>query len=225
MKPANVALVIFDLDGTLVDSAPDLAWCADRMLEDLSLPLLGLTKTRDYLGNGLFVLVKRVLTQQMNVEPEPVLFEKALPIFMQYYRNNVSQFSQLYNGTVETLEILKSSGIKLACATNKAEEFALILLKHLQIDKYFNIVIGGDTLEKKKPDPLPLLYIARRLNAALEQCIMVGDSQHDIFAAKAAGMRVVAVPYGYNHGEKVSAYEPDFMIETLADLPALLKTL
>jgi len=89
MQPKNIEPVIFDLDGTLVDSAPDLAWCADRMLEDLDLPLVGELKTRDYLGNGLLVLVKGVLTQQMDAEPAADIFEKALSIFMQYYRNNV----------------------------------------------------------------------------------------------------------------------------------------
>lgn len=225
MNPTPVSLVMFDLDGTLVDSVPDLAWCADRTLEDLDLPLVGEAKTRDYVGNGLYVLVKRILTQELDGEPDPALYDKALPIYWEYYRGNVSQFSQLYDGVLEALESLKAQGIKLACVTNKAEEFARTLLAHLKIDTYFEVIIGGDTLEKKKPDPLPLLHIAKTAGVAVENCVMVGDSRHDIAAARAAGMRVVAVPYGYNHGEDIAESEPDAVVQSLAELPGLLVNL
>ena len=221
MNHLPVSLVMFDLDGTLVDSVPDLAWCADRTLEDLGLPLVGEDKTRDYVGNGIYKLVKRFLTQQLDGEPDAALYDKALPIFWEYYRGNVSQFSQLYDGVQEALDELKAQGIKLACVTNKAEEFTQILLAHLKIDTYFEIMVGGDTLEKKKPDPMPLLHIAEVVGVAVENSLMVGDSQHDIAAARAAKMRVVAVPYGYNHGENIADSNPDAIVESLAELPAL----
>lgn len=222
MNKTPVSLVMFDLDGTLVDSVPDLAWCADRTLEDLGLPLVGEDKTRDYVGNGIYVLVKRILTQQLDGEPEPALYDKALPIFWEYYRNNVSQFSQLYDGVQEALDALKAQGIKLACVTNKAEEFTKTLLAHLNIDTYFEVMVGGDTLEKKKPDPMPLLHIAKTAGVSIENSLMVGDSRHDIAAARAANMRVVAVPYGYNHGDDIAESNPDAIVQSLAELPALL---
>lgn len=222
MNKTPVSLVMFDLDGTLVDSVPDLAWCADRTLEDLGLPLVGEDKTRDYVGNGIYVLVKRILTQQLDGEPEPALYDKALPIFWEYYRNNVSQFSQLYDGVQEALDALKAQGIKLACVTNKAEEFTKTLLAHLNIDTYFEVMVGGDTLEKKKPDPMPLLHIAKTAGVPIENSLMVGDSRHDIAAARAANMRVVAVPYGYNHGDDIAESNPDAIVQSLAELPALL---
>lgn len=222
MNKTPVSLVMFDLDGTLVDSVPDLAWCADRTLEDLGLPLVGEDKTRDYVGNGIYVLVKRILTQQLDGEPEPALYDKALPIFWEYYRNNVSQFSQLYDGVQEALDALKAQDIKLACVTNKAEEFTKTLLAHLNIDTYFEVMVGGDTLEKKKPDPMPLLHIAKTAGVPIENSLMVGDSRHDIAAARAANMRVVAVPYGYNHGDDIAESNPDAIVQSLAELPALL---
>lgn len=222
MNGAPVSLVMFDLDGTLVDSVPDLAWAADRTLEDLGLPLVGEDKTRDYVGNGLYVLVKRILTQELDGEPDQALYDKALPIYWEYYRSNVSQFSQLYDGVQEALDTLKARGIKLACVTNKAEEFTKTLLAHLKIDTYFEVMVGGDTLEKKKPDPLPLLHIAKTVGVPIENCLMVGDSRHDIAAARAAGMRVAAVPYGYNHGDDIAESNPDVVVQSLAELPDLL---
>jgi len=225
MNQAPVSLVMFDLDGTLVDSVPDLAWSADRTLEHLGLPLVGEEKTRDYVGNGLYVLVKRILTQQMDGEPDATLYEQAVPIFWEYYRSNVSQFSQLYDGALDALEGLKSRDYKVGCVTNKAEEFTRTLLSNLQIDHYFDQMVGGDTLAKKKPDPMQLLYLANTQGIPIEQCMMVGDSRHDIAAAKAAGMRSVAVPYGYNHGEDIAISQPDYMLTSLRELPLLLDNL
>lgn len=225
MTQSQIKLVMFDLDGTLVDSIPDLAWSADRTLERLGLPLCGIDKTRDYIGNGLFTLIKRILTQDMNQEPDPELYEKAVPIFWEYYGNNVCQFSTLYDGAAETLQTLKSQGYKVACITNKAEEFTKTLLRHLQIINLFDQIIGGDTLARKKPDPLPLLHVADTQQLAIEQCLMVGDSRHDIAAAKAAGISVVGVPYGYNHGEDIALSEPDYIVQSLRELPGLLLTL
>ena len=222
MTQAPILLVMFDLDGTLVDSVPDLAWASDRTLEDLNLPLVGVDKTRDYVGNGLYVLIKRILTQEIDGEPDKALYDKALPIFWEYYGGNVCQFSLLYDGVKEALDTLKADGIKLACVTNKAEEFTTILLKHLGLDTYFEIMVGGDTLEKKKPDPMQLLYVAEAVGVPIENCLMVGDSRHDIAAARAAGMRVVAVPYGYNHGENIAESKPDAIVQSLVELPGLL---
>ena len=225
MTQSKIKLVMFDLDGTLVDSIPDLAWSADRTLERLGLPLCGIDKTRDYIGNGLFTLIKRILTQDMHKEPDPELYEKAIPIFWEYYGNNVCQFTTFYDGVVETLETLKSQGYKVACITNKAEEFTKTLLRYLQIIDIFDQIIGGDTLERKKPDPLPLLHVASTQQVNIDQCLMVGDSRHDIAAAKAAGIRVVGVPYGYNHGEDIALSEPDYIVQSLSELPDLLLTI
>ncbi len=223
MNTRTIDLVIFDLDGTLVDSVPDLAWSANRTLEKLGLPLVEEAKARDYVGNGLETFIKRFLTQKMDGEPEPALYAKALKIFDKHYANNVAQFSQLYDGTLACLKMLRSKGFKMALATNKAQRYTHILLTHLQIEEYFEVVVGGDTVAQKKPDPMPLLHTARICDVAVQRCIMVGDSRHDIAAAKAAGMKVVAVPYGYNHGEDIANFKPDHIIDSLEKLPALLE--
>lgn len=225
MNMTSIELVIFDLDGTLVDSVPDLAWSADRTLEELGLPLIGIAKTRDYVGNGLETFVKRFLTQKMNAEPECLLFNKAMRVFDEYYTDNVAQFSRLYEGVRLSLDRLQACGIKMALASNKAEKHAHNLLQELQIETYFEVVVGGDTVAIKKPDPMALFYAAKRCHVPITRCIMVGDSRHDIDAAKLAGMQVVAVPYGYNHGADIADFQPDFIVDSLVELPNLLKSL
>ena len=215
-------LVLIDLDGTLVDSVPDLAPAVDRMLSDLGRPAAGEARVRDWVGNGVERLVKRALTGTLEGEPEAELYEQAYPLFMQYYSDNTAAHSRLYPGVEAGLEALRRTVPHLACVTNKAERFTLPLLEHLGIAGVFELVVSGDTLPQKKPDPAPLLHAAEFFNVSPEHALMVGDSINDVRAARAAGYRVVCVPYGYNHGLDIRDAEPDAVIETLADLPGLL---
>jgi phosphoglycolate phosphatase len=215
-------MILLDLDGTMVDSVPDLAWCADTMLERLGMPKRGEAKVRQWVGNGVERLVKRALIDRLDGEPEEGLYAKALPLYMALYKDNLSQRSCLYPGVKEGLDSLQGAGYKLGCITNKAAAFTEPLLKALGIYDHFRIVISGDTLPVKKPDPLPLLHAAEFFRSAPERALMVGDSISDVKAARAAGFQIVCVSYGYNHGQDIRGAHPDAVIDSLSELPTLL---
>lgn len=216
-------LVLIDLDGTLVDSVPDLAYCVDELMRVLGREPWGVDMVRGWVGNGVERLVKRALTNTLWDDPEDEAFEKALPIFMKLYAENTSGRSRLYPGVTQGLEALKAAGLKLGCVTNKAEAFTLPLLKDMGILGEFDIVVSGDTTPKKKPDPMPLLYAANQLGVKAEECLMVGDSMHDVEAARNAGFEVACVPYGYNHGRDIREANPDAVIDSLAELKSLFR--
>ena len=216
-------MVLLDLDGTLVDTVPDLTYCLDSMLRELSLPEAGETKVRKWVGNGIEQLVKRglsnnVVPNDFDKEPEALLYEKALPIFINSYRENACKHSQLYNGVREGLEYLTSNDFKLGCVTNKLSQFTNTILETLKIQDVFGIVISGDTLPKKKPDPMPLLHAAKHFGVSPSQALMVGDSISDVSAARAAGFQVLCVSYGYNLGQDIRLAKPDHVVDSLADL-------
>jgi len=216
-------MVLLDLDGTLVDTVPDLTYCLDNMLRELSLPEAGETKVREWVGNGIEQLVKRGLsnnfvTNDFDKEPKASLFEKALPMFIDCYRENACKHSQLYGGVREGLEYLTGNDFKLGCVTNKLSQFTRTILETLKIQDAFGIVISGDTLPKKKPDPLPLLHAAKYFNVSPTQSLMVGDSINDVSAARDAGFQVLCVSYGYNLGQDIRLAKPDYVVDSLADL-------
>jgi len=216
-------MILLDLDGTLVDTVPDLAYCLDNMLRELSLPEAGETKVREWVGNGIEQLVKRGLsnnfvTSDFNKDPEASLFEKALPIFIDFYKENACKHSRLYAGVREGLEYLTSNNFKLGCVTNKLSQFTNTILETMEIQKAFGIVISGDTLAKKKPDPMPLLHAAEYFDISPNKSLMVGDSVNDISAARAAGFQVLCVSYGYNLGQDIRLARPDHVVDSLADL-------
>jgi len=218
---AKPQMILLDLDGTLVDSVPDLAYCVDEMMARLGLAPHGEARVRTWVGNGVERLVKRALTGEMEAEPEGAAYDRALPIFLDLYAANTSQRSALFPGVREGLEGLQQGGYTLACVTNKAERFTLPLLADLDLSRYFELVVSGDTLPTKKPDPAPLLHAANRFGLPPTSCLMVGDSVNDVKAARAAGFAVACVPYGYNHGRDIREAVPDAVIETLTELPAL----
>ncbi|RMG59233.1 MAG: phosphoglycolate phosphatase [Gammaproteobacteria bacterium] len=215
-------MVLIDVDGTLVDSVPDLAFCVDEMMDRIGMPRRGEAAVRQWVGNGVERLVRRALTNSLDGEPDDALFERAYPVFLELYAENTSKRSRLYPGVTEGLDFLQQAGYRLGCVTNKAEQFTLPLLRDLGILDRFEIVVSGDTLPKKKPDPLPLLHAARQLGARPEASLMIGDSQSDVKAARAAGFGIVCMSYGYNHGEDIRAYNPDAVIDSMAELPDLL---
>ena len=216
------AMVLIDVDGTLVDSVPDLTYCVDEMMKQLNMPTHGEAKVRNWVGNGVERLVRRALIGKLEGEPDEALYEKAYPIFIELYSENTSKRSCLYPGVKQGLEYLKSEGYKMGCVTNKAAQFTEPLLKDLGVSDYFSIVISGDTLEKKKPDPMPLLHAAKYFNVAPEQALMIGDSISDVKAARAAGFRIACMTYGYNHGVDIREAKPDAVMDSMAELPDLL---
>ena len=219
------AMVLIDVDGTLVDSVPDLTYCVDEMMKQLNMPTHGEAKVRNWVGNGVERLVRRALIGKLEGEPDEALYEKAYPIFIELYSENTSKRSCLYPGVEEGLEYLKGEGYQLGCVTNKAAQFTEPLLKDLGVYDYFSIVISGDTLEKKKPDPMPLLHAAKYFNVAPEQALMIGDSISDVKAARAAGFRIACMTYGYNHGVDIREAKPDAVMDSMAELPDLLAKL
>ena len=215
-------MVLIDLDGTLIDSVPDLAFCVDALMTKLGLPVRGEAKVRQWVGNGIERLVKRALLDKLEGEPDDALFDKALPIYLELYKENLSKRSRLYPGVKEGLQFLHDAGYKLGCITNKAAAFTEPLLKDLGIYEYFRIVVSGDTLPVKKPDPQPLLHAAKFFNVEPSRALMVGDSISDVKAARAAGFQIVCLSYGYNHGQDIRDAHPDAVIDSMAQLSGLL---
>ena len=215
--------IFFDLDGTIIDSIGDLTVAITKMLIDLEHPEPELETVKSWVGNGVPRLVKRALTLTMEGEPEPALFNRARPLFDKHYQANLAGYSELYDSVEITLQQLTKANIPLVCITNKDTRFTEPLLKNLGVDHYFKAIIGGDALPQKKPEPEPLFFAAKQCNVAINECLMVGDSRSDIQAARAAGCPVVAVTYGYNHGEDIRLSNPDITIDTMDQLLPLLK--
>jgi len=216
-------MVLIDVDGTLVDSVPDLAYCVDEMMGRLGMPRRGEAAVRQWVGNGVERLTRRALINQLDGEPDEALFEKAMPIFMGLYAENTSKRSCLYPGVKEGIAYLKQAGYRLGCVTNKAEQFTVPLLTDLGIIDNFEIVVSGDTLPKKKPDPMPLLHAAEALGVTPAESMMLGDSMSDVKAARAAGFQIVCMSYGYNHGVDIRDSKPDAVIDSMSELQGLLE--
>jgi phosphoglycolate phosphatase len=214
-------MVLIDLDGTLVDSVPDLAWCVDEMMKALNMPVRGEDKVRKWVGNGVPRLIERALIDDLDGYPDESTFNKAAPIFMALYAKNSSKRSQLYPHIKDGLTWLKQQGIRLGCVTNKDEQFTLPILKDLEIYDFFEIVICGDTLPLKKPDPAPLLHGAKYFGIEPENAMMIGDSISDVKASRAAGFNIVCMSYGYNHGIDIRTANPDAVIDSFAELNSL----
>ena len=215
-------MILIDVDGTLVDSVPDLAYCVDEMMTRLGKSPRGESAVRQWVGNGVERLVRRALIGQLDGEPSDADFTAAYPIFLELYQDNVSQRSRLYPGVREGLDALKAAGYRLGCVTNKAAQFTIPLLKDLGIHDEFGIIVCGDSLAEKKPHPLPLLHAAAHFGVNPAQAMMLGDSKSDVTAARAAGFQIVCMSYGYNHGEDIRDYHPDAVIDSFVELPPLL---
>ena len=220
MRFDNKKAILFDLDGTLIDSVPDLATSVNKMLQTLERETFSEDTIRYWVGNGAQMLVKRALSGKTEVDEglDPLLFEKALEIFLDIYTKNVCIETKAYPNVSSTLDALKSSGYRLVIVTNKPYAFVEPILKGLGLDGLFEFWLGGDSLEKKKPDPMPLLYACDQLNLNVEECVMVGDSKNDLLAANAVGMDSVGVTYGYNYGEDITVYNPSVVVEDFSNI-------
>ncbi|MEL7941040.1 MULTISPECIES: phosphoglycolate phosphatase [Pseudomonas] len=211
-------LVMFDLDGTLVDSVPDLAAAVDKALVAMGRAPAGLAQVRHWVGNGARILVRRALAGSIEhdgVGEEDT--ERALALFMDAYAGSHA-LTEVYPGVVDTLKWLKKQGVELALITNKPERFVAPLLDEMGLGKFFRWIVGGDTLPQQKPDPAALLFVMKAAGVAPGEALFVGDSRNDVLAAKAAGVRSVGLTYGYNHGRPIAEEQPSLVLDDLRQL-------
>ncbi len=213
-------LAMFDLDGTLMDSVPDLAAAVDKMLMLLGREPAGIERVRDWGGNGWRVLVRRALAGGLGHEGvADELADEALALFMQAYAGG-HELTAVYPGVRECLDWLREREVKLAIITNKPAQFIEPLLEEKGLTGYFQWLVGGDTLPQQKPDPAALFWVMDKAGVAPGESLFVGDSRNDVRAAKAATVRCVALTYGYNHGEPIADEQPALVLDDLRELVA-----
>ncbi len=220
LKFTNKTLLIFDLDGTLINSALDLALAVNHMLEQLERDTFNEEVIHGWVGNGALTLVKRALsgTREIDDNLDEAYVEKALTIFLDYYEKNLCNATIPYPHVIETLHALKEKGYTLAIVTNKPFPFVSPILKSLGMDEMFALILGGDSLPEKKPHPQPLLHVCESLEVNVANAVMIGDSKNDILAANACGMDSVGVTYGYNYGEEIGVHKPSVIIDDFGEL-------
>jgi len=212
----------FDLDGTLLDTLPDIADAGNAMLAELKRPVVHEAIVRSYIGDGIPRLVKRLLTESREGEPEAALFERANGVFQARYAERLDVRTRPYPGAVDGIARLRRAGYKLACVTNKAERFARPLLDaHFGIGA-FDLLVGGDSLPRKKPDPMPILHCCERFGIVPAALLVVGDSANDVAAGLAAGCPVVCVPYGYTGGLDVRSLGADAIVPDILSVALCL---
>lgn len=208
---------IIDLDGTLLDTAADLAAAANAARADLGLEPLSLDLLATFIGKGVEVLMHRALAGHIDGRVEQESWQAGMRSFAVHYRRENGRQAALYPQVREGLAALRALGLRLACVTNKPQAFTDQLLAATKLDTEFELVLGGDALERKKPDPLPLLHVCQRFGVAPVEVVAIGDSVNDVLAARAAGMPVLAVPYGYNEGRDVGTLDVDAIVATLLE--------
>ena len=220
MTIQNKKLFIFDLDGTLVDTAPDFKNSINYMLNELNESEVSLEEIRNWVGYGARELIRRTVVNK-NIPHDENRIEEMLKIFLLHYTHNIDDDSVLFNNVRNVLEFLKNNAIKLAVCTNKMERLSNILLKKLDVLHMFDYLVGGDSLIKSKPDPFPLLNICEKLNIGTSDSIMIGDSATDLNAGKGAGMPVVLVSYGYTDNKDIYN-KADLVINDFSQLKELV---
>jgi len=206
--------VVFDLDGTLVDSAGDIAEAVNRTLEDLSLPRVSEATVRSWIGEG----VRKLVTTALQDAGISRTLDEVMPTFMRHYNDCLLRSPQLYDGVVETLQALQTRGLPMAICTNKPAALVPPLLEHLHIASFFAHIIGGDSLPHRKPAPEPVQHVAALLGKSVQECVMVGDSATDLHAANSAGMPIVLVRYGYTRDLDLDAADAVAVIDEMHQL-------
>lgn len=219
----SAKLVVFDLDGTLIDSAPDLVEAVNFALTQLGKSTHSQATIQQWIGNGADVLVKRALLNNWHVENEPDEFETAFELFKTYYAEHDWVHSRLYEGVLETLQQLKQADFKLACVTNKTARFTNPLMVTAGLSSFFDLIVSGDTFSKMKPHPLPLLETAKHFGIAPESAWMIGDSINDITAGKKAGFKTVAVSYGYAGKHTMADLNADYTVNAMSEVVDIMK--
>lgn len=218
-KPIDIQAIAFDLDGTLVDSAPGLTLATQRMLAELSLPTVTAEQVKVWVGNGVDMLITRALAA-VNAPNAP--FEQAKTAFNRHYDEVIEDGTQLFPNVLTTLSALQESGYPMALVTNKPAQFLPALLQSLKLDSYFSLVLGGGDVIKLKPHPAPLYQVMATFGLFHDQLLFVGDSRNDISAAQNAQCPTVGLTYGYNYGESITTSQPDYVFDHFEDLLTIL---
>ena len=213
----GIRAAIIDLDGTMVDTAPDFQVAINRMRDELHLAPLALDTIVDFVGKGSENLMRRVLGVDFEKSEVESRFDHALERYQHHYLQINGDHSELYAGVHEGLVAMKKGGVRLACVTNKPIAFARPLLEKKGLIDLFEVIYGGDSLAHKKPHPLPMLTVCNDFDLQPAHVVDFGDSSNDSEAARAAGCRVLTVPYGYNHGQPVQTIDTDGIVESLLD--------
>ena len=211
----GIRAVIVDLDGTMLDTAPDFQVAINRMRADFDLAPLPLQTVSNFVGRGSENLIRRVLDVDFSAEQVKAHFEAALAAYQRHYLIINGHYATLYPEVIEGLRAMRAMGLRLACVTNKPIAFALPLMKITGLSDFFELIYGGDSFSRKKPDPMPFLEVFRKFQFTPEQVVAIGDSSNDALAARAAGCYVLSVPYGYNHGEPIQNVDSDGIVPTL----------
>ena len=218
----GIRAAIIDLDGTMVDTAPDFQVAINRMRDELHLAPLALDTIVDFVGKGSENLMRRVLGVDFEKSEVESRFDHALERYQHHYLQINGDHSELYAGVHEGLVAMKKGGVRLACVTNKPIAFARPLLEKKGLIDLFEVIYGGDSLAHKKPHPLPMLTVCNDFDLQPAQVVAIGESSNDSEAARAAGCRVLTVPYGYNHGQPVQTIDTDGIVESLVDAANLI---
>ncbi len=220
----SIKYIAFDLDGTLVDSAPDLAEAVRTTLLELGLESVTDDEVRGWIGNGAEIMLKRALSKDVIIDPnlDEALYEIARTRFDEHYAKNGSKKTSVYPKVKETLQALKQAGFKMGVVTNKPIAFVPAILTDLGLDDYFSDLIGGDSFATNKPAPEGLLFLKDKYELAHNEILMVGDSKNDILAAQNANINSIGLTYGYNYGESIADSNPSCVLDKFADLLAIL---
>jgi phosphoglycolate phosphatase len=211
--------LLFDLDGTLVDSVPDLAAAANRLLAELGRPPLDRQQVAGMVGDGVAKLVERALAASGAGE---LALEPAVRRFTAFYEAAATTLTRPYPGVETVLETLSAAGARFALCTNKPEEATRVVLRGLDLARFFPVVLGGDSLPVRKPDPAPLLAALAQLGIAADAAAMIGDHRNDVLAARNAGVAAIFAGYGYGRAS-LGGLEPDAAIDSFEALPAALE--
>ncbi|MCE4543702.1 MULTISPECIES: phosphoglycolate phosphatase [Caballeronia] len=213
-RPIRAAII--DLDGTMVDTADDFVAALNAMLARIGIEQhVTREEVTDYVGKGSENLIRSVLAVRLSPSQAAAQFDDALAIYQSEYAKVNGKHSALFPEVKEGLVAMRESGIALACVTNKPHRFAVELLAHFGIADFFKVILGGDSLPAKKPDPLPMLTACERLDVLPRETVAVGDSENDALAGRAAGLATLTVPYGYNHGKPVQSVKSDGIVSSL----------
>lgn len=212
----EVRAVLFDLDGTLLDTIHDLAEGANRMLAELGRPARPLAQIHGFVGKGIPNLVRRCMTEDAIAGEDEIA--RAIEVFRRHYAMVNGEQTRIYDGVLDTLRTMRAAGLALGCVTNKAAAFTAPLLERMGIADFFGCVVAGDTLAVKKPDPATLEHACAQLGVLAAETLMIGDSANDAEAARAAGMPVFLMRYGYSEGRPVDTIDCDALLSSMREV-------